>query len=72
MYGWRDVIWDGDDLRLGAKGRKLLRIVEDQKYPQMWRVESRDGSLTDMANRARAKDAGIAIALAVLNARKAA
>jgi hypothetical protein len=73
MYGWRNVVWDGDDLRLGtAKGRKLLRIVPDQKYPQMWRVEQPNGSLTDLANRTRAKDAGIAIALAILNDRETA
>jgi hypothetical protein len=72
MYGWRDVTWDGDILRLGPKGRKLLRIVQDQKYPEMWRVERPDGSLTDMANRTWAKDAATAIALAFLNAREAA
>jgi hypothetical protein len=73
MYGWRDVVWDGDVLRLGGpKGRKLLRIVPDQKYPEMWRVERPDGSLTDMANRTWAKEAAIAIALAFLNARKVA
>jgi hypothetical protein len=72
MYGSRDIIWDGDILRLGPKGRKLLRIVSDQKYPEMWRVERPDGSLTDMANRTWAKDAATAIALAFLNAREAA
>jgi hypothetical protein len=73
MNGWRDVVWDGDVLRyLGPKGRKLLRVVPDQKYPGMWRVERPDGSLTDMANCSWAKDAATAIALSFLNARKAA
>jgi len=71
MYGWRDVTWDGDNLHFGtAKGRQLLRVVPDKKYPDMWRVERPDGSLTDMVNRSRAKDAGTAIALALLNTRK--
>lgn len=35
-------------------------IVQDEKYPTMWRVRSPDGSLSDMANRTRAKDAAMA------------
>jgi hypothetical protein len=33
----------------------------------MWRVRLPDGSLTDMVNRTRAKDAAVSIALRLLN-----
>jgi len=45
--------------------RKLARIVRDEVYPQMWRVEFPDGSRSDMVNRARAKDAARTHALTV-------
>jgi hypothetical protein len=48
--------------------RKLVRIVPDQTYAGMWRIELPDGSLTDMVNLTRAKDAAKSAALAVLNA----
>ena len=66
MYASDELAWDGDDLRLG-RGRKLVSIVQDEKYPQMWRVRRPDGTLTDMVNRTRAKDAAIAYGLAILN-----
>ena len=38
-------------------------VVPDAKYPGvMWRVQSPDGSLSDMVNLTRAKDAAIAYA----------
>jgi hypothetical protein len=56
--GSRELSWNGDQLFHGR--RKLIRIVEDEKYPGvMWRVEKPDGTLTDMMNRTRAKDAAI-------------
>ena len=63
-----DLFWKDDSLyRLGSK-RALLGIVPDDKYPDiMWRVA--DGSLSSMANRTRAKDAGMAMALQGLNGR---
>jgi len=35
---------------------KHARVVRDEVYPQMWRVEYPDGTRSDMVNRARAKD----------------
>jgi hypothetical protein len=32
-------------------------IVKDSKYPQMYRIKWEDGSLSDMANLSRIKDA---------------
>ena len=45
-------------------GRKrVARVVLDGKYPDMWRVQRPDGSLTDMVNLTRAKDAAMALAV---------
>ena len=57
--------WVGDELVYGRK--TLLRIERDGVYPEMWRVRLPDGSLTDMVNRTRAKDAAVSIALHLLN-----
>ena len=57
--------WKGDWLY--NKSRRLVRIVRDEKYPTMWRVQMPDGRLTDMVNRTRAKDAANSAALRILN-----
>jgi hypothetical protein len=57
--------WQGDTLCHGR--RKLVTIIQDQNHPTMWRIRLPHGSLTDMVNRNRAKDAALAIALAVLS-----
>jgi len=66
VYSTQQLEWRGDELHLRT-GRKLLSIVADAKYPQMWRVRYPDGTLTDMVNRTRAKDAACALALRILN-----
>jgi hypothetical protein len=70
MLGYADLFWKDNNLyRLGSK-QALLSIVPDAKYPDiMWRVDRPDGSLSSMANRTRAKDAGMAMALQGLNGR---
>jgi hypothetical protein len=35
----------------------LIRIERNSRYPNMWRIVRPDGSLTDMVNMTRAKDA---------------
>jgi len=51
--------WKGDKLYYLGR-RSDYSIVQDEKYPQMmWRVRRPDGSLSDMANRTRAKDAAM-------------
>jgi hypothetical protein len=60
----RDLVWRGDRLCLGRK--MIVDIVPDAVWSGMWRVRA-DGKLSDMVNRARAKDAALAIALSVLN-----
>ena len=46
--------------------RGLCRVLRDTKYPEMWRVERPNGTLTDMVNLARAKDAAWGMAEGVL------
>jgi hypothetical protein len=36
-----------------------VSVCRDECYPQMWRIRDRDGTLSDMVNLARAKDAAI-------------
>jgi hypothetical protein len=37
--------------------RELARGIPDERYPQMWRVRTPDGTLSDMLNLPRARDA---------------
>jgi hypothetical protein len=60
--------WKSEALYLDGKGRAIVEIVPDKRYPGMWRVLS-SGHLSDMANLARAKDAGVAIACQKLSDR---
>jgi len=47
--------------------RKMFEVVQDAKYPKMWRVRHPDGRLSDMVNLTRARDAATGLALAALN-----
>jgi hypothetical protein len=73
-YDTNDLKWnktaDGYALRLGRSRKALVEVVPDAKWPDMWRVRKADGTLTDMVNLTRAKDAALSIALATLNGRK--
>jgi hypothetical protein len=62
--------WNGSKLCFG--NRVVASIEPDAKYPSMWRVRLPDGTLSDMLNRTRARDAARSLALAQLNAREAA
>jgi hypothetical protein len=46
----------------GGSRKPLFRVVPDADHPGMWRVLHRDGSLSDMANLTRAKDAAFVMA----------
>jgi hypothetical protein len=67
FYSADELEWQGDSLHLG--NRALVTIVPDVQWPKMWRARRPDGSLTDMVNRTRAKDAARSIALGLLNRR---
>jgi hypothetical protein len=58
---------DGFTLRHGRRAHAIVRVVQDSIYPNMWRVKFADGTISDMVNLTRAKDAGFTHALALLN-----
>ena len=60
------LVWRGDDLHL-SRGRRMLRVVPDATWPGMWRIETSDGRLSDIANQTRIRDAAMSIALGELN-----
>src|SRR5262245_30336891 len=64
-YANRDLQWRGDWLCL--RQRKIVQIVRDQQYPSMWRIRLPDGTVTDMLNRSRVRDATRSVALTVLS-----
>ncbi len=66
-YSSYDLHWDGSGLRLRS-GRVLASIGPGATWPGLWRVRMPDGSLTDMVNLTRAKDAAVSLALTALNA----
>ena len=49
-------------LHYGSSRNPIFRVVPDAVYPGMWRVVLPDGSLSDMANLTRAKDAAVVMA----------
>jgi hypothetical protein len=51
----QDLVWRDSKLYFGR--RVVGEIVPDSKYLGMWRIMRPDGSLSDMVNRTRAKDA---------------
>jgi hypothetical protein len=65
MISGRNLEWRGD--ALCHRGREQARIVPDQTYPGMWRVQMPDRPLTDMLNKTRARDDARALVLARFN-----
>jgi hypothetical protein len=55
MIDPRELYWKGHELFYGR--RRVASVVQDSKYPSMWRVQQPDGTLSDMVNLSRAKDA---------------
>ena len=58
--------WKGNSLHIGGKGNSVLAIEPDARWPGMWRVQLSDGSLSDMVNLTRARDAAMSIARRLL------
>ena len=72
VIGRRDLTWrrerDSTLVLCRAGSRAILaQIVSDRVYPSMWRVKMPSGTLSDMTNLTRAKDAAMSIALSILN-----
>jgi hypothetical protein len=62
VFGPSEFVFDDDAVVHRGRKTPVLRIVPDAKYPNMWRIEYPNGRLTDMVNRARAKDAALVLA----------
>jgi hypothetical protein len=61
---YRDAVWRGN--RLMLCGRCVATVVPDVTWPKMWRVKLPNGHVTDMVNKARAKDAALTLGAAAL------
>jgi hypothetical protein len=59
----------GYALHYGRRTTAVLHVVPDKTYPAMWRIRLPDGSLSDMANLMRAKDAARDRAQSILDGR---
>ena len=71
-YANSELIWRGDRLALKGRASPAVEIVPEDSYPGMWRIRTQDGSLSDMVNRSRARDAARSILLGILNAQETA
>jgi hypothetical protein len=69
VWARRALAWKGNSLHVGGKGKPVLAIEPD-RWPGMWRIRLPDGSLTDMLNLSRARDAAMAIALRILQGKE--
>lgn len=74
MYDIKDLAWRGNRLIVLSGGKKSpsAEIIPDTRWPNMWRIRRPDGTVTDMVNKARARDAAKQILFSVLNARETA
>src|SRR5437762_2840902 len=68
-FGRRDLKWrrEGTDDVAYCGRRRLLRLVPDATYPNMWRVVYPDGDLGDIKNLTWARHEGARVALSLLN-----
>lgn len=72
IYASKELEWKGDRLVAQGGGRRspAAEIIQEARWPGMWRVKRPDGTLTDMVNRTRARDAAKVILLAALNSQE--
>jgi hypothetical protein len=72
VFARRELTWRsaGDALALCLGGMVLAHVWPDARFPGMWRVCDRDGRMSDMVSITRAKESGVCIALAELNAQE--
>jgi hypothetical protein len=66
MLGRGDMHWKGLSLYLGTK-KQDVTVLPDPLYPKMFRLRRPDGSMSDLANLARIKDAAMVIVAAIAN-----
>lgn len=66
MLGRGDMHWKGLSLYLGTK-KQDIAILPDPHFPEMFRLRRPDGSVSDLANLSRIKDAAMVIVAAIAN-----
>jgi hypothetical protein len=66
FYEWRQTL---HSWQLRRPGGAVTEVVPDSRYPSMYRVKLPDGSISDMINLTRAKDAALSLADARLDGR---
>lgn len=69
VWNSQEFEWNGNGLCLLGRKAPVVTIVNDPQYPSMWRVQRPDGSLSDMVNLTRARDAARLLAARVMNER---
>ena len=55
-----DLTWKHDKLYNGSSKKPLAAIEPDPVHPHMWRARMPTGTLSDLCNKIRAKDAAAA------------
>jgi hypothetical protein len=70
VVGRHELRWNDCELFFGRK--RIAGIEPDAVYAGMWRVRRPDGTLSDMVNISRARDAAMVLSLAVLNGQETA
>jgi hypothetical protein len=65
-YGWRQT---GGVWRLIRSSRVVAVVTPDPRFPSMFQIKFPDGSISDIVNLTRAKDAALSLADAVLDGR---
>jgi hypothetical protein len=67
---WRPSARGSYGLHAYGRPTAMLHIIPDEHWPGMWRVKAPDGQLSDMVNLTRACDAGLTMALAIINEKR--
>jgi hypothetical protein len=66
LYEWRRT---GNVWKLICSGRVVATVEPDHRFSSMFRIKFPDGSISDMVNLARGKDAALSLADAALDGR---
>ena len=64
IFAMNELAWKGDRL---VGGGQHVDLVPDSKWAGMWRVKRPDGTVSDMVNHTRSRDAAKPILLSILN-----
>jgi hypothetical protein len=68
LRSYGEFTWKGDKLYHLNLRTPVAELIRDKTYPTMWRFRLADGTLSDLFNRARAKNNAIVASLSDWNA----